>query len=92
MTGPSIVICPEKEKLAGLGEDSFSYSFVGQEAGYISVFDGCGGMGARKYPKAGNKTGARVASKLALCYRQVLRERRFPVRRYRLRPSETEPH
>ncbi len=65
MTGPSIVICPEKEKLAGLGEDSFSYSFVGQEAGYISVFDGCGGMGARKYPKAGNKTGARVASKLA---------------------------
>jgi len=65
MTGPFIVICSEREKLAGLGEDSFSYSFGTEDTGYISVFDGCGGMGAKKYPKAGNRSGARVASKLA---------------------------
>jgi serine/threonine protein phosphatase PrpC len=65
MAGPSIVICSEREKLAGLGEDSFSYSFDCGDTGYISVFDGCGGMGAKKYPKVGNRSGARVASRLA---------------------------
>lgn len=62
---PSVVICAEREKLEGLGEDSYSFSFRGGDNGYIAVYDGCGGMGARKYSKANNKTGARIASRLA---------------------------
>ena len=65
--GVTAVICAEREKLDGLGEDCYSYSFDSTDVGYIAVFDGCGGMGARKYPKANNKTGARIASRAAAC-------------------------
>ena len=62
---PSIVICAEREKMEHLGEDAYTFSFRNGNNGYIAVYDGCGGMGARKYSKANNKTGARIASKLA---------------------------
>ena len=62
---PLLVICAEREKIESLGEDSFSFSFNNNDSGYIAVYDGCGGMGARKYSKANNKTGARIASRLA---------------------------
>lgn len=61
----SIVICAEREKIENLGEDSYSFSFRNGDSGYIAVYDGCGGMGARKYAKVNNKTGARIASRLA---------------------------
>ena len=65
--GVTAVICAEREKLSGLGEDCYSYSFDSTDVGYIAVFDGCGGMGAKTYPKANNKTGARIASRAAAC-------------------------
>lgn len=46
------------------GEDSYAYS-VNAEMGMIGVFDGCGGIGSRKYPEYNNKTGAYIASRLA---------------------------
>lgn len=64
-TMSTIVVCSEKERIQNFGEDSYSYSFNVDSIGYIAVYDGCGGMGARKYLKVGNKTGARIASKLA---------------------------
>lgn len=59
------VICAEREMIEGKGEDCFSYSFINGDSGYISVFDGCGGMGSRRYLKASGKTGARIASRVA---------------------------
>lgn len=43
------------------GEDSFSFS-LNDKCGYIGVFDGCGGIGSRKYESFGDKTGAYIAS------------------------------
>ncbi len=43
------------------GEDSYSFS-VKDNNGYLSVFDGCGGIGSRKYEVHGGKTGAYIAS------------------------------
>ena len=65
--GVTAVICAEREKIEGLGEDCYSYSFDSTDVGYIAVFDGCGGMGSKQYPKANNKTGARIASRAAAC-------------------------
>lgn len=45
------------------GEDSFLY-ILKDEIGLISVFDGCGGSGARLYPSYGNRTGAYIASRV----------------------------
>lgn len=62
---PSFVICSEKEQITNEGEDSFSYSVDNQTVGYIAAFDGCGGMGAKKYPNVGNRSGAKIASLIA---------------------------
>ncbi len=62
---PSVVLCAEKEKIQDLGEDAFAYSFTEDGIGYISVFDGCGGMGSKKYAKLRNMSGAKLASALA---------------------------
>lgn len=62
---PSFLVCAEKEQIHGRGEDAFAYSFTKQDYGYIAVFDGCGGMGSKKYPLLQAKTGARIASRLA---------------------------
>ncbi len=52
------------EMIKGNGEDSFVCS-VGDEMGLIGVFDGCGGIGSRKYDLYKNRTGAFVASRVA---------------------------
>lgn len=62
---PSFVICSEKEQITNEGEDSFAYSVNNQAVGYIAAFDGCGGMGAKKYPNVGDRSGAKIASMVA---------------------------
>ena len=52
------------EMIKGNGEDSFVCS-LGDAMGLIGVFDGCGGIGSRKYDIYKNKTGAFVASRVA---------------------------
>lgn len=53
-------------KIPGKGEDNFCcLCQVSQTSAIVSVFDGCGGLGGRKYPGFKNHTGAYVASRLA---------------------------
>ncbi len=44
------------------GEDCYFYSF-NEVAGILAVFDGCGGLGSKKYQAFNNKTGAYIASR-----------------------------
>lgn len=46
------------------GEDSMGYAF-NENGGALAVFDGCGGLGARRYEEFGARTGAYIASKAA---------------------------
>jgi len=46
------------------GEDSYAFSF-NERMGMVGVFDGCGGIGSRKYAEYNNKTGAYIASRVA---------------------------
>lgn len=64
---PDLVVCASKERVKGAGEDAFALQFSDSKhgTGYIAVFDGCGGMGAQKYAKAKNQSGARLASNIA---------------------------
>lgn len=50
-----------KEMIENNGEDSYALS-INDECGLMCVFDGCGGIGSRKYAAYGNKTGAYLAS------------------------------
>lgn len=50
----------------GLGEDSFTRNTI-DGVRYFGVFDGCGGLGARRYEAASNHTGAWIASRIAAC-------------------------
>ncbi|MBQ4090100.1 MAG: hypothetical protein IJC56_09540 [Clostridia bacterium] len=47
----------------GKCEDSYAYSF-GDTYGMLGVFDGCGGLGARKYDAYHKHTGAYIASRI----------------------------
>lgn len=58
------IFCVEGEMCAENGEDSHSFDCVGK-VGFIAAFDGCGGLGARKYDKLEYKTGAYIASRAA---------------------------
>ena len=55
-------ICQEVKKDAG--EDNYCYSF-GKTAGFLAVFDGCGGLGAQRHAFYSNKTEAYMASRFA---------------------------
>ncbi len=55
------IFVSEGEMIEGLGEDSFAYS-LNDKYGFIAAFDGCGGIGSRKYEIYENKTGAYIAS------------------------------
>ncbi|MCC8129416.1 MAG: protein phosphatase 2C domain-containing protein [Clostridiales bacterium] len=46
------------------GEDSFCASCAVPDAAMIGVFDGCGGLGGRRYPNFQGRTGAYVASRI----------------------------
>lgn len=48
----------------GKCEDAYAYSF-GDTYGMLGVFDGCGGLGARKYDSYHKHTGAYIASRIA---------------------------
>lgn len=53
-------ICREVKKDAG--EDNYCYSF-GTTAGFLAVFDGCGGLGAQRHAYYSNKTEAYMSSR-----------------------------
>ena len=46
------------------GEDSYVFS-VNDNIGMLGVFDGCGGIGSRKYSEYDNKSGAYIAARAA---------------------------
>ncbi len=50
------------EKQQGYGEDAYIAELNGNKA-LLGVFDGCGGIGSRKYPEYDNMTGAYIASR-----------------------------
>ncbi len=50
------------EKIPNCGEDSFIEIYK-EPLGVIGVFDGCGGIGSKKYEAYNNHTGAYIASK-----------------------------
>lgn len=52
------------EKVKGSGEDHEQHCIC-KPAAMVSVFDGCGGAGGKKYPKLHNKTGAYTAANAA---------------------------
>lgn len=52
------------EMIKDNGEDDH-YAYVGQKFGIVGVFDGCGGIGSRKYEMYENKTGAYIASHMS---------------------------
>lgn len=54
------LIC--NEKIKGMGEDC-GIEIYNESAGLIGAFDGCGGIGSKRCPVAGNKTEAYLASR-----------------------------
>lgn len=50
--------------LEGQCEDSYTCCFR-EKYGMMGVFDGCGGLGARRYEKMNDRTGAYIASRVA---------------------------
>ncbi len=52
------------EMITDNGEDSYVFS-VNDKYGIIGVFDGCGGLGSRKYAEYNNKSGAYISSRIA---------------------------
>lgn len=64
-TGLSAIFCVNGEMVANNGEDSFFYG-VDQNRAIVAAFDGCGGIGSRRYENFSGKTGAYVASR-AVC-------------------------
>lgn len=58
------IITISGERIQGCGEDSVFAAYC-EPVGVLSVFDGCGGIGAKKYPSQDNRTGAYLASRAA---------------------------
>lgn len=57
----SCIFAINGEMVKGYGEDSFAFS-INNSYGLIGVFDGCGGIGSRKYERYGKRSGAYIAS------------------------------
>ena len=51
------------EKVPGKSEDSYIYSF-NERKGLIGVFDGCGGIGSKRYQLLDSATGAYISSRI----------------------------
>lgn len=58
------LFCVQAPAIPNAGEDSFC-SLLGENSALAAVFDGCGGLGALRYPGFQDHTGAWVASRLA---------------------------
>lgn len=56
-------IIVKREKIRHKGEDGFAFC-INDRAAMISVFDGCGGIGARQYAEYQNHTGAYIAARI----------------------------
>ena len=63
----SVLLMPiiNHERVNNEGEDFYYISSFEDYKGILSVYDGCGGLGAMQYPELGNKTGAYNASRAA---------------------------
>lgn len=59
----NIVVQVHGEMVKNKGEDSYS-EYIQDDRGYIGIYDGCGGIGSKRYRKAGGNTGAYLASRL----------------------------
>lgn len=59
---PELLLCVAGEMIAGDGEDDFYYASK-DGATVAAVFDGCGGIGARRYRNYRGKTGAYISSR-----------------------------
>jgi len=60
------IVLARREKIPGKGEDSACFDCVSKQNNksvMCSVFDGCGGLGAKKYPLFDNHSGAYVGSR-----------------------------
>lgn len=55
-----------QEKISENGEDSYDYS-INEFGALASVYDGCGGAGAKRYERLQNKSGAYIASRAVGC-------------------------
>lgn len=58
------LFCAQAPAAANAGEDCFC-CLKQEHSALVAVFDGCGGLGSRKYPGFRDHTGAWVASRLA---------------------------
>lgn len=58
----NMLFCLAGEMVSMKGEDSYAYASCGDKT-LISVFDGCGGSGSRRYENYVGSTGAYVASR-----------------------------
>lgn len=56
------IFCVQQEMVENRGEDSY-YCAIDKESAIISVYDGCGGLGARSYKSFKGKTGAYIAAR-----------------------------
>ena len=65
LTKPNTIFAVAGEMVPGKGEDSYYYATV-ENNSIVAVFDGCGGIGSKRYGNYSEKTGAYVASR-AVC-------------------------
>ena len=56
-------VCIDLAVVPGYGEDSFAFHFE-EERGLLCVADGCGGLGAKRYPSMDGYTGAYLAARI----------------------------
>jgi serine/threonine protein phosphatase PrpC len=68
------VFAVKGEMVAGKGEDNYAIK-SNVRYGLFGVFDGCGGIGSRKYPVFQNRTGAFIAAQIA---GRTIKEEWFP--------------
>ena len=59
----ALCICVDLAVIPECGEDSFAFH-VDEYRGLLCVTDGCGGLGAKRYPGMGGHTGAYLASRI----------------------------
>lgn len=59
-----VILQVYREKIEGKGEDAY-VSLVNETGALIGCFDGCGGIGSRRYAVFDTHTGAYVASRIA---------------------------
>lgn len=81
------VVCVSHDMITGRGEDCLRYD-IRDNYCIMGAFDGCGGLGALRYPDFRNQTGAYLASRLAgkACFDWFQDE--FSPERYGMEPDD----